>query len=89
MQQWLDMRQQRKGPPQLPLPRAANDPAVNPMPDQEVKRSFDTTSDFATKFSNRVRGLDFANLVFIEVFSGTAGLTAAVRRVGDANMAPE
>ena len=64
------------------MPRAADDPAVNPMPDQEVKRSFDTTSDFATKFSNRVRGLDFANLVFIEVFSGTAGLTAAVRRVG-------
>ena len=52
------------------------------MPDRGVKRSFDTASDFATNFPNRVRGLDFANLVFIEVFSGTAGLTAAVRRAG-------
>ena len=34
------------------------------------------------KFSSRVRGISLADLIFVEVFSGTAGLTAEVRRLG-------
>lgn len=50
--------------------------------DQGVKRSFDGTDEFSTKFFHRFNQVPLNDLIFIEVFSGTAGLTAAVRRMG-------
>ena len=56
--------------------------AVVPKLAQGVKRNFDATMSFSDKFSKRVANHNIADLVFIEIFSGTAGLTAAVRRMG-------
>eukprot|EP00435_Cladocopium_sp_Y103_P066237 s1265_g28.t1 len=50
--------------------------------DRGVKRSFGDISSFAQKLSDRVNGILLSDLIFIEIFSGTAGLTAEVRRMG-------
>lgn len=49
---------------------------------QGVKRSFDDSKQFSRLFTSRVQGISIASLYFVEVFSGTAGLTAEVRRLG-------
>eukprot|EP00435_Cladocopium_sp_Y103_P011956 s4954_g3.t1 len=56
--------------------------AEEPMLERCLKRSFECTDEFATKFSARVSGVSIADLIFVEIFSGTAGLTAQVRRLG-------
>lgn len=49
---------------------------------QGVKRNFDDSTQFSNMFSRRAQGISITNLYFIEVFSGTAGLCAEVRRLG-------
>ena len=56
--------------------------AVGTRPDRGVKRNFDGHRHFDDKFHSRVAGYKFSDLIFVEVFSGTAGLTAAIRRLG-------
>eukprot|EP00435_Cladocopium_sp_Y103_P044001 s1511_g12.t1 len=65
-----------------PAPLKAPDPVEKPQLDRGVKRSFDDGSDFDLKFSSRVKDVSIKDLIFIEIFSGTAGLTAEVRRLG-------
>ena len=60
---------------------AASQPQLEPT----VKRSFDETMDFAAKFADRVHNNSLSDLIFVEIFSGTAGLTAAVRKLGFAH----
>ena len=72
----------RQGRSQPPFPITLPIPAVKPQLAPGTKRSFDSSFSFAEKFRQRVHGVNIADLVFIEVFSGTVGLTASVRRMG-------
>lgn len=56
--------------------------SVGPAEGRSAKRKFDDISNFETKFSQRVAGKSITDLYAVEVYSGTAGLTAALRRVG-------
>ena len=54
---------------------------------QGVKRSFDDSKQFSRLFTSRVQGISIASLYFVEVFSGTAGLTAEMCAALDASAA--
>ena len=55
---------------------------MDQQPGRGAKRNFDVSQQFDVQFHDRVAGHKFSDLIFVEVFSGTAGLTAAVRRLG-------
>jgi len=80
-------------PPRAELPDAKNLP-------QKRKREFDADcakvqsdkvfrTPFFKKLSDRVNGKPLTDLVFIEIFSGTGGLCAEVRKWGLANSVGE
>lgn len=68
--------------PQPVHEKTPKDRAETPQLERGLKRNFDSNDDFSTQFSKRVNNVSIADLLFVEVFSGTAGLTAAVRRLG-------
>ena len=47
-----------------------------------VKRKQTCTDDFSSQLASRIKGKPFSQLLVIEFFSGTGGLTAAVRKLG-------
>eukprot|EP00435_Cladocopium_sp_Y103_P025259 s2284_g6.t1 len=48
-------------------------------PGRGTKRNFVDHDEFLQLFSERVKGIAISDLIFIEIFSGTAGLTAEAR----------
>ena len=71
------------GPNRPPKPEKKSEPGPKPQaPDRCIKRHHDNFSEFNVQFSKRVFGKSIADLLFIEVFSGTGGLTAAIRHIG-------
>ena len=76
--------QQREFSPPGPKPQEEfSDPGPKPqLPDRCIKRQRDNFPEFDVQFSQRVFGKSISDLLFIEVFSGTGGLTAAIRHMG-------
>ena len=54
----------------------------NQSPDRSVRRKLSCTDQFSAKLAERIQGKPFSQLLAIEIFSGTGGLTAAVRKLG-------
>ena len=57
-------------------------PSVGATADRRVCDKFDAENFFQEKLFQRVSGRSINDLYMVEVFSGTAGLTAAMRQIG-------
>ena len=72
-------RQLRNFDAQRPRSRS---PSVGATADRRVCDKFDADTIFQEKLFQRVSGRSINDLFMVEVFSGTAGLTAAMRQMG-------